>query len=146
MDPSGHLVVADRSDNSVWRITDGGSNRVRIAGSGSSSGTPVDGDLATNSPVDEARGVCFLPTGGFIVGCHHGNDIFYVDIAGRIYMLFNGGKDVEDHHGDGTWFFNTAEKRVSQIRAVTVDWDGNLLITENDAGYVRKLQFLPCVP
>jgi hypothetical protein len=146
MDPSGHLVVADRGDNSVWRMTDGGSDRVRIAGNGSATGTPVDGDLATNSPVDEARGVCCLPTGGVIVGCHHGNDIFYVDPAGRIYMLLNGGKDIVDHHGDGTWFYNTAEKRVSQIRAVTVDWEGNLLITENDAGYVRKVQFLPYVP
>jgi hypothetical protein len=32
---------------------------------------------------------------------------------------------------------------VSKVRQVTLDREGDLLITEHDAGYVRKVRFLP---
>ena len=31
--------------------------------------------------------------------------------------------------------------KVSEVRSVTMDAEGNILITENDAGYVRKIDF-----
>jgi hypothetical protein len=32
------------------------------------------------------------------------------------------------------------------IKQITLDNEGNLLITENDAGFVRKIRFLPHEP
>jgi hypothetical protein len=46
------------------------------------------------------------------------------------------------HAGDGSWFYDPATPDVSKVRQITLDWEGNLIITENDAGYVRKVRFL----
>jgi hypothetical protein len=66
-----------------------------------------------------------------------------VDTAGYIHLFLNGYRN-DNHAGDGTWFYNPGEYRVSKCRAVTVDYEGHVLITENDGGYVRKVAFLPC--
>jgi hypothetical protein len=47
--------------------------------------------------------------------------------------------------GDGEWFYNSGPK-VSECRSVAVDPLGNMLIVENDAGYVRRIRFLPFTP
>jgi hypothetical protein len=64
-----------------------------------------------------------------------------VDVAGYNHLFLNGSTS-DTHAGDGTWFYNPTEFRVSENRAITADRDGNLLITENDAGYIRKIEFL----
>jgi hypothetical protein len=78
----------------------------------------------------------------FFVATHRGCRVWYVDTAGYIHLLLNGNGSGA-HAGDGTWFYNPAQARVSECRAVTLDFDGNLLITENDIGYVRKVKFVP---
>jgi uncharacterized delta-60 repeat protein len=142
VDPGGNLVVTDRNTHSVWRVFSS-TNRVRIAGNG----TQVnglgggDGGLATATGLDGVRGVWFLQSGAFFVCTHRGSQVWYVDTGGFIHLFLNGSRN-EVHAGDGTWFWNPFELRVSECRAVTLDRDGNMLLTEHDAGYIRKVKFL----
>lgn len=140
MDPWGNLVVTDRSMHRVYRLDAQGVPTV-IAGNGATSGGG-DGQLALATGLEEVRGVWFLPTGAYFLATHRGSQVWYVDAAGYIHLFLNGWRN-ETHSGDGTWFYNPAEFRVSECRAVTVDYEGNVLITENDMGYVRKVEFLP---
>ena len=45
-----------------------------------------------------------------------------------------------DHAGDGQWFYLPGDK-FGQLRSVAMDQQGNLLIVENDIGYVRRIDF-----
>ncbi|MEI6972470.1 MAG: hypothetical protein WCL44_13260 [bacterium] len=139
----GNLVVADRYGNRVYRLDSVG-NRTPIAGNGAKTGGG-DGQLALNTGLEEVRGVWFMPTGAYLLCTHKGSDVWYVDTAGYNHLLLNGASH-DEHAGDGTWFYNPSEYRVSKCRAVTMDYDGNILVTENDLGYVRKVRFLPLGP
>lgn len=143
LDLAGNVVVTDRGTYYVYRLDEQG-NRTIIAGTGFTPGGG-DGELATSTFLEEVRGVWFLPTGAYFVGTHRGSQVWYVDTAGYIHLFLHGNRNGA-HAGDGTWFYNPLERRVSEIRAVTVDYDGNLLITENDVGYIRKVQWLPFAP
>ena len=143
MDPSGRLVVTDRDGHRVYRF-DAQGNRTVIAGNGTTFGGG-DGHLATSTALNEVRAVWFLPTGAFFVATHRGSQVWYVDTAGFIHLFLNGVRNGFPA-GDGTWFYNPFEARVSEIRAVTMDHAGNLIITENDIGFIRKVEFLPFAP
>lgn len=143
-DPSGKLVVTDRRGNRVYRLEDDGTQTV-MAGDGTTGGNGGDGALATATSLNQVRGVAFLPTGAYFLCTHRGSQVWYVDTAGYIHLFLNGLTS-DTHAGDGTYFYNPTEYRVSELRAVVVDYDGNLLITENDAGFVRKVQFLRYEP
>jgi sugar lactone lactonase YvrE len=143
VDPGGNVVVTDRFGHRVWRLDENG-GKTAIAGNGTASGGG-DGQLALQTGLEEVRGVWFLPSGAYFVCTHRGSQVWYVDTDGFIHLFLNGHRS-DTHAGDGTWFYNPAQFRVSENRAVTMDYDGNLLITEHDAGYVRKVQFLRHVP
>lgn len=143
VDPLGRLVVTDRGAHRVYRL-DGEGYRTVIAGNGATSGGG-DGQRATDTALNEVRGVWFLPTGAFLVATHRGSQVWYVDVDGFIHLLLNGNRHGA-HAGDGTWFYSPTEPRVSECRAVTMDYEGNVLVTENDVGYVRKIRFLRRVP
>lgn len=143
VDPAGRLVVTDRGAHRVYRL-DAQGNRTVIAGNGSSIGGG-DGQLATVTAINEVRGVWFLPSGAFFVATHRGSQVWYVDTAGFIHLFLNGNRNGA-HAGDGTWFYNPLEARLSECRAITMDYEGNLIITENDIGFVRKVRFLPFQP
>ncbi len=143
VDPWGHLVVTDRRGHRVWRCFDDGS-KTNIAGNGTTTTVNPgggDGGLATLTPLREVRGVWFLPTGAYFVCTHRGSQLWYVDVNGLIHLFLNGSTS-DAHAGDGTWFWNPGEFRISECRAVTMDYAGNLLICEHDSGYIRKVQFL----
>jgi hypothetical protein len=142
MDPAGRLVVTDRNAHRVYRIETDGTKTV-IAGNGSTSGGG-DGSLATATGLNQVRAVCFLPTGGFLVGADAGSQVWYVDPAGTIRLFLHG--DATAHAGDGPWFYAPGEARVSKVRQITLDPEGNLLIAEHDAGYIRKVRFLRYEP
>ena len=143
IDPAGRLVVTDRGAHRVYHL-DAQGVRTTIAGNGTTFGGG-DGQLATSTALNEVRAVWFLPSGAFFVATHRGSQVWYIDTAGYIHLFLNGNRNGA-HAGDGTWFYNPLEARVSEIRAVTVDHQGNLLITENDIGFVRRVEFLPFVP
>lgn len=139
VDPQGKLVVTDRGGSLVYRIDSSGS-ATPIAGNGTASGGG-DGSPALETGLLEVRGIWFLPNGSYFLVTHHGSQMWYVDTDGIIHLFLNGARFA--HSGDDTYFYAPEEFRLSEIRAVTMDFQGNLLITENDAGFVRKVQFLP---
>lgn len=55
-----------------------------------------------------------------------------------LHVLVKG--DTDDHCGDGQWSYTPGYK-FGQLRSVTTDNQGNLLIVENDTGYVRRIDF-----
>jgi hypothetical protein len=139
VDPSGRVVVTDRNANRVYRIENNGTKTI-LAGNGTTTGGG-DGQLATATGLAQVRAVWFVPTGAFFLGTDSGAKVWYVDTSGIIHLFINGTPN-NAHAGDGSWFYNPAELRTGPVRAITTDWQGNLLITEHDAGYVRKVQFL----
>jgi streptogramin lyase len=140
VDPRGRVVVADRGGHRVYRLDSQGGRTV-IAGTGGTTGGG-DGQSAILTALNEVRGVWFLPTGAFFLATHRGSQVWYVDTDGLIHLFLQGLRGGMPA-GNGTWFYAPSEPRVSECRAVTVDPEGNVLVTENDAGYVRKITFLP---
>jgi len=143
VDAGGRVVVTDRSAHRVYRL-DAQGNRTVIAGNGLTAGGG-DGQLATQTAIEEVRGVWCVPNGGFLLATHRSSRVWYVDPEGYIHLLLNGNRNGA-HAGDGTWFYNPLEARVSECRAITLDYEGNMIITENDIGYIRKVRFLPFLP
>jgi uncharacterized repeat protein (TIGR03803 family) len=140
-DPAGALVVTDRGGHSVYRLSADGS-KTRIAGNGATSSNPGGGDggLATITGLNQVRAVCFLPTGAYFLGTDAGSQVWYVDVEGKIHLFLHGNSTSQA--GDGPWFYNPTEPRVSKVRQITSTREGDLLITEHDSGYVRKVRFL----
>jgi sugar lactone lactonase YvrE len=143
VDGAGNVLVTDRGGHRVYRLDPDG-NRTVIAGNGGTAGGG-DGMLATETALEEVRGVWLLPSGAFLVCTHRSSRVWYVDTEGYIHLFLNGNRNGA-HAGDGTWFYEPNEARVSECRAITMDYEGNLLITENDVGFVRKVRFLPFTP
>lgn len=134
-DLEGRLAVTDRGANFVYRLV--GGQKVVIAGNGETSGGG-EGSAATAMAFREPRAVWFLADGGFFVGTHEGNQVWYVDPQGIAHLFLDGG-DGHAHSGDGQ-YFRTPGKKVSEVRAVTVAPNGDVLVTENDFGYVRVVR------
>jgi len=138
MDPQGRLVVTDRLQNRVYRMESDGS-RTTIAGNGGTGGGG-DGQLATDTGLYQVRGICFLPTGGYLLATDAGCQVWYVDTDGYIHLFLNGSGN--QHSGDGSWFYDDPSLlKISAGKEVTMDYEGNLLVTESESGYIRKIQF-----
>ena len=140
-DPAGELVVTDRGGHAVYRLESDGI-KTRIAGNETTSHSAGGGDggLALLTGLNQVRAICFLPTGAYLLGTDAGSQIWYVDVEGKIHLFLHGNATA--HAGDGPWFYNPGQPRVSKVRQITSTRDGDLLITEHDSGYVRKVRFL----
>lgn len=139
MDPKGRIVVTDAGRSLVWRIEPDGSKTV-IAGNGTSSGGG-DGALATDTGLYQVRGICFLPNGGYFLATDAACQVWYVDPAGVIHLTLSGASGA--HAGDDSWFYaNPTTPKMSNGKQVTLDYEGNLILTESEYGYVRKIQCL----
>jgi len=138
MDLNHRLVVTDQGLNQVYRIEPDLSKTVIAA-----AGIPGAGDgyPADQTALVTVRGIWYLPTGGCFLATDTSSQVWYVDLDGIIRLFMNGS--VLSHAGDGDWFYAPTVPKVSHIRQITVNYDGDLLVTENDAGYVRKVRFLP---
>ena len=142
VDPGGRLCVTDRKSYQVYALgTDG--TRSAIAGNGTGGGGG-DGYLAMETGLWEVRGIWFLPSGAYFVATDSGSQVWYVDTAGYIHLFLDG--NFFSHTGDGAWFYDPATPKVSKVRQITMDYEGSLIITEHDAGYIRKVQFLRYQP
>jgi hypothetical protein len=138
VDLDGRLCATDWGANFVYRLAADGSTTV-IAGNGNTSGGG-DGALASETGLWQVRGIWFLPTGAYFLGTDTGSQVWYVDTSGYIHLFLNG--NTFSHTGDGSWFYDPATPKVSKVRQITMDFESNLIVTENDSGYIRKVQFL----
>lgn len=134
MGPDGHFLATDRGANRVWKIDDEGEISW-IAGNGDTWGGG-DGEDALATALFGVRGVWLLPTGGYLLATHQGSQVWYVDTRGIIHLFLDGAPGA--HSGDGEHFRSPGLK-VSEVRAVTVDAFGNIIVTEHDFGYLRKI-------
>jgi hypothetical protein len=66
-----------------------------------------------------------------------------LDAAGILRAFVAGHPGA--HADVGGWFHSPGEK-VSDVRSVTMDRQGKVLITEHDAGFIRKIEFLRLPP
>jgi len=139
VDPTdGNLVVTDRAASLVYKILADGTKNP-IAGTGGTSGGG-DGFAALATGLDEVRGVAFNPDGSYFLATHRGGDIWFVDTDDMIHMLIEGD-DNHTHAGDGLPLTSPGLK-ISEPRAITIAPNGDLLITENDYGYVRVVPYV----
>ena len=142
---TGDLYVSDRLANRVYRMDTNGV-LTPIAGNGTQ-GLAVEGALAVNTPLALPRCVWFLPNGGFFISEHDagnslGNRIWHVDPAGVIHRWMNGSSANNFRVGDGEWFnSNPNQAKLSRVRCVNTDPFGNLIITESNYGYIRRIRF-----
>ena len=137
VDPQGRVVATDRGAHTVVRIEDDGSKTV-IAGNGRTSGGG-SGSKATETGLNEVRGVTFLSDGGYFLCTHRDSQVWYVDTTGIIHLLIDGDRDDATHSGDGE-LLSTSGKKISEPRAVSLSPTGDLIITENDRGYIRLVE------
>jgi hypothetical protein len=141
---TGDLYISDRNANRVYRM-DTNDNLIPIAGNGSQVDLPGGGEggAALLTGLILPRSVWFIPNGGYFIGEHDpGNRIWYVDPAGNIHRWMNGSSANNVHVGDGQWFYaNSATPKVSRVRCVNTDPFGNLIITESNYGFVRRIRF-----
>jgi hypothetical protein len=137
MEPSGSLLVSDRAGNRVYRVASDGT-KVAVAGNGLP-GAGVDGAAATMMPLEGVRAV--FPAhpddgGGFFAGTHEGCQLWFIDSTGVAHLFLDGAKDA--HAGVGEEF-DTPGKKVSELRSVTLDGAGNVIVVDDDRGFVRLI-------
>jgi hypothetical protein len=122
-------------------------NLIPIAGNGTQTGGG-EGFPALQTGLILPRSIWFIPNGGYFIGEHDpGNRIWYVDPAGIIHRWMNGRSADNKRVGDGQWFYaNPTLAKVSRVRAVNTDPFGNIIITESNYGYVRRIRFQRLAP
>jgi DNA-binding beta-propeller fold protein YncE len=138
---TGDLYVSDRAANRLYRL-DTNNVLTAIAGNGTTTGGG-DGFPALQTGLIAPRSIAFLPNGGYLTSEHSpGNRIWYIDPAGIIHRLMNGSDSNNRRVGDGEWFYaDPSTPKVSRVRSVIPDPFGNLIITESNYGYVRRIKF-----
>lgn len=132
-----NIIATDRGDNTVWSVATNTGVRTLLFGNGGTD-LVVDDTLAATNSLYGVRGVWQPPIGGYFLATDYGAQFLYVDITGIIHIMVNGYDDT--HAGDGQWFYTPGYK-FGQLRSVSMDSQGNLLIVENDIGYVRRIDF-----
>ena len=136
-DRDGFLIATDRSAHRVYRIG-GEGKKTLIAGNGSIVGGG-DGYPALETAFNGVRGVWFMEDNSYFLATHEGSQVWYIDTAGISHLFLDGFEGDEYHSGDGE-HYQTPGFKISEARAVTVDYKGNVLVTENDRGFIRKIE------
>jgi len=137
----GRVLIADRGGFRVFEARGEGDcmTMATIAGNGLP-GTTIPGALATVTAFNEPRAIWPYPGGGFFVGTHQGSQVLFVDSAGRAQLFLDG--DNGEFSGDGQ-AYDTPGLKVSELRSLTLNPLGDLVITESDEGRVRVVHAVP---
>lgn len=121
VDSGGHLVVTDRGAGRVFRVGHDGKKNA-IAGSGEPSGGG-DGRAALNTALPGVRAIWFDRGGGYFLGTHESDAVWYVDGGGTIHRFLGS-------------------EEVNEVRGLSEDAGGNLWIVDHDGGRVWRLDRL----
>jgi sugar lactone lactonase YvrE len=133
----GEVFATDRGAHRVFKLSSTGQRTV-VAGNGTRSGGG-DGQAGLDTGLDEVRGIWLLDGGGMFLATHRGSQVWYLDTSGIIHLFLDGAPDA--HAGDGEPFNAPPPRaRVSEVRNVTMDRAGNLLVIEHDFGFVRRVR------
>lgn len=136
MDVQGNLIVTDRGDSKVYRLNNATGKPEHIAGTG---GGSDDKSKALGKSLDGVRAVWADSDGGLWLGCHEGDDLYYMDVNGNIEKVINGSGDLDDLEPNYTGELNSKTKYLSEIRSVCVDLQGNVIICHHDGGMIHVL-------
>jgi hypothetical protein len=141
-DRQGRLLVSDRDGDKVFALTAvPGQPPTRTLLAGDPTGpAPADGLPALTARLNGVRAVwpAHPDDGeGFFLGTHEGCQVWFVDSAGRLRRFLDGARTA--HAGDGE-HFATPGAKVSEIRSVALDRAGNVIVVENDRGFVRRVE------
>lgn len=136
---SGDIIATDRGASKVYLVGSNSGSRTKLFGSGTTNAV-VDGTLAATNGLYGVRGVWSFPTGGYLLATHEGSQLLFVDSTGIIHVLIDG-RQGDYHAGDGQWFYASGPPKIAELRSVTMDRHGNILLVENDSGYVRRISF-----
>ncbi|HWB04767.1 MAG TPA: hypothetical protein VG796_17190 [Verrucomicrobiales bacterium] len=146
VDQTGNIFVTDRNKSAVYRIPpDFGGATVNasmiVAGTGTNkdSGLSDSGKPATQVGLFEVRGIAFHPNGGYFLATHAGSDIWYVDPAGVAWLFIQGSR-TEAHNASPFPVPATGHDELSEARSVSVAPNGDVIITSNDAGFIRIIR------
>jgi hypothetical protein len=146
---NGDLYITDRNAYRIYKLNTNGVYTV-IAGTGYTTNFPGGGEggPALSTALILPRSIWFIPNGGYFISEHDGgaaggNRIWYVDPAGLIHRWVNGSSTANGYGlGDGQWFYaNPSTAKMSRVRSVNTDPNGNLIIVESNNGYVRRIKF-----
>jgi sugar lactone lactonase YvrE len=133
VDISGNLFVADSANERIRKITPGGVIST-VAGVGST-GSWVEGGLATSTRIFNAVGVAVDGTGNLFIAVSTGNWVTKVTAAdGRIRTLAGGNG--AGFGGDGG---RATAARLLAPMGVAVDLSGNVFIADNGNSRIRKV-------
>ena len=134
--PTGQLAVTDRGASRAWWVGTSGA-LMPLAGNGELTGGG-DGFSALETGLGGLRGIWFPPDGGILLCAHSASKLYWVDPDGILHLMLDGVSD-GTHAGDGEpWW--TPGAKISEPRAVTMDHEGNILLTEHDGGFIRRIQ------
>ena len=75
--------------------------------------------------------------GGWFIGTHAGSQVVFMDDQGITHLFLDGAPNA--HAGDGERF-DTPGAKVSEVRSLTMNTTGDLIIVESDEGYVRVVK------
>jgi len=137
----GRVLIADRSGFRVFEARGEGDcmQVVPIAGDGRPGATTYEA-RATETPFYEPRAIWPYPGGGLFVGTHQGSQVLFIDTAGIVHLFLDG--DGGENSGDGMPYDSPGLK-VSELRSLTLNPAGDLVITESDEGRVRVVHKIP---
>ncbi len=149
VDPTdGTLVVTDRDLHRAYRIVEEGAlpfdgTANPIAGNGSI-GRGQSGVPALQCSLEKLRGIAFRQDGTYFLASQESGRIWFVDSGGIITLLIDGDSSRSTHAGNGE-LLSTSGRKISEPRAIALAPNGDLLITENDLGIIRRVTNR-CIP
>ena len=122
LDPDGNLVVTDRAAGRVFRLASDGTG-TPIAGNGERSGGG-DGSPALETSLRGVRALWFDTSGGYFLGTHESDSIWFVDPSGNIHRF-------------------AGPPQLSEVRGLSLDTAGNLLVVDHDGGRIWRAERRP---
>ncbi|MDB6135827.1 MAG: hypothetical protein JWM59_4070 [Verrucomicrobiales bacterium] len=140
VDAQGFVFQADRGLHIVFRIDPATGEYTVAAGNGATTGGG-DGQPATATGLEEVRGIAFHPLGGYFVCTHRGSALWYVGTDGIIHKVLSGVRNSTVRDGDGQPVTaNPAALKISEPRSIRVGYNGDLILTTNDCGWIRVVR------
>lgn len=134
LDPTGkHLYIVDLKNQRIRKIDLTTRIITTVAGNGKK-GQPVEGSLATQSPLNDPRAVVADAKGQLFILQRGGHDSWKVDAAGKLSRLAGTGK--KGYSGDGG---SARDAQLNGPKHLCLDAQGNILIADTENHCIRRV-------